>query len=200
MKPHPLKVERELRGWSQAKVAEAVGTNVRTVIRWEQGQSVPYPYYREQLCSLFRKNARELGLLGQNDQASHGQQEQKNSKDVQPITSTPLGTLFDPAVPLAAGDTSSLVGRESLLEHVKQLLWGNDSLNVLALQGLPGIGKTALVVALAADPTVRARFTGGILWAGLGQKPDVLGHLARWGKLLGISPTTVADVNSQESW
>ena len=47
----------------QAKVAEAVGTNVRTVIRWEQWQSVPYPYYREQLCTLFGKNARELGLL-----------------------------------------------------------------------------------------------------------------------------------------
>ena len=63
MKPHPLKVERELRGWSQAKVAEAVGTNVRTVIRWEQRQTVPHPYYREQLCALFGKNARELGLL-----------------------------------------------------------------------------------------------------------------------------------------
>ena len=64
-KTHPLKVERELRGWSQARVAEAVGTNVRTVIRWEQGKSVPYPYYREQLCALFGKNARELGLLSE---------------------------------------------------------------------------------------------------------------------------------------
>jgi transcriptional regulator with XRE-family HTH domain len=200
MNAHPLKVERELRGWSQAKVAEAVGTNVRTVIRWEQGQSVPYPYYREQLCSLFSKNARELGLLVQDDQASHEQEEQKKSKDVQLITSAPLGTLLDPAIPVAPGGTSSLVGRESLLAQVKQLLWESDSLNLIALQGLPGIGKTALVVALAADPTVRDRFTGGILWAGLGQKPDVLGHLARWGKLLGVLPTTVADVTSQESW
>jgi len=200
MKPHPLKVERELRGWSQARVAEAVGTSVRTVIRWEQGQSVPYPYYREQLCSLFSKNARELGLLVQDDQASHEQGGQKKSQDVQLITNTSQETLFDPAIPVAPGDSSSLVGRESLLKQVKQLLWENDSLNLIALQGLPGIGKTALVVALAADPTVRDRFTGGILWAGLGQKPDVLGHLARWGKLLEILPTTVADVNSQESW
>ena len=70
MKLHPLKVERELRGWSQAKVAEAVGTNVRTVIRWEQRQSVPYPYYRELLCELFAKNARELGLLEEIDEVS----------------------------------------------------------------------------------------------------------------------------------
>ena len=72
MKPHPLKVERELHGWSQAKVAEAVGTNVRTVIRWEQGRSVPYPYYREQLCTLFGKNARELGLLVQEADVARG--------------------------------------------------------------------------------------------------------------------------------
>ena len=34
---HPLKTERELRGWSQAKVAEAVGSTPRNVSRWEQG-------------------------------------------------------------------------------------------------------------------------------------------------------------------
>lgn len=79
-------------------------------------------------------------------------------------------------------------------------LWENNSLNLLALQGLPGMGKTALAVALASDLTVRDRFRDGILWIGLGQKPDVLGHLARLGKLLGVSPTTVADVNSTASW
>src|SRR6516162_6238895 len=98
MKSHPLKVERELHGWSQARVAEAVGTNVRTVIRWEQGQSVPYPYYREQLCTLFGKNARELGLLVQeNDTAI----EQEQSLDAQPIPSTPAGAISDPAIPSA---------------------------------------------------------------------------------------------------
>ena len=61
--PHPLKVERELRGWSQAKVAEALSTTTRTVARWEQGQVTPYPYFREQLCELFGKDARQLGLL-----------------------------------------------------------------------------------------------------------------------------------------
>src|SRR5215469_7302294 len=100
MKSHPLKVERELHGWSQAKVAEAVGTNVRTVIRWEQGQSVPYPYYREQLCTLFGKNARELGLVVQEGDAAGGQEK---PQDAQPITSTPAGALFDPAIPSAPG-------------------------------------------------------------------------------------------------
>jgi len=161
MKSHPLKVERELHGWSQAKVAEAVGTNVRTVIRWEQGQSVPYPYYREQLCILFGKSVRELGLLAQEDDATSGQEK---ALDAQLITSiTPAGVLFDPATPSVPGGTSSLVGREGLLTSVKQLLWENDGLNLIALQGLPGMGKTALAVALAADPAVRDRFRDGIL-------------------------------------
>src|SRR5215469_605453 len=197
MKSHPLKVERELHGWSQAKVAEAVGTNVRTVIRWEQGQAVPYPYYREQLCKLFGKNARELGLLVQEDDAANGQEKPQNA---QLIVTTPTGALFDPAIPSAPGGTSGLVGREGLLASVKQLLWETNGLNSIALQGLPGMGKTALAVVLATDPTVRDRFRDGILWAGLGQKPDVLGHLARWGKLLGVSPSEVGGVNSQASW
>src|SRR5260370_19355051 len=162
MKPHPLKIERELRGWSQAKVAEAVGTNVRTVIRWEQGQSVPYPYYREQLCSLFGKNARELGLLAPDGEASSEQDRQEKPQDTQLITATPAGSIFDAATPVAPGGTGGLVGRESLLAQVKQLLSESNGLNLIALQGLPGMGKTALAVALAADQTVPRCFRHGI--------------------------------------
>ncbi len=58
-----LKQERELRGWSQAKVAEQIGTDATTVSRWERGLFSPTPYFRERLCTLFNKNAAELGLL-----------------------------------------------------------------------------------------------------------------------------------------
>src|SRR4051812_7492763 len=58
-----LKQERELRGWSQAKVAEQIGTDATTVSRWERGLFSPTPYFRERLCTLFTKNAAELGLL-----------------------------------------------------------------------------------------------------------------------------------------
>jgi LuxR family transcriptional regulator, maltose regulon positive regulatory protein len=62
VKRHPLRVERELRGWSQARVAEAIGTSTRTMVRWEQGEVLPQPFYRERLCELFSKNALELGI------------------------------------------------------------------------------------------------------------------------------------------
>ena len=58
-----LKQARELRGWSQARVAEIIGTDATTVSRWERGLFLPTPYFREKLCACFGKNAEELGLL-----------------------------------------------------------------------------------------------------------------------------------------
>jgi transcriptional regulator with XRE-family HTH domain len=67
-KPLPnlrLKRERELRGWSQADLAEKVGCDTKTVGRWESGDSIPRPYHRQSLCEIFGKNAEELGLIGE---------------------------------------------------------------------------------------------------------------------------------------
>jgi uncharacterized membrane protein/DNA-binding XRE family transcriptional regulator len=58
-----LKYERMQRGWSQARVAEAIGTDAGNVSRWERGRSSPSPYFREKLCQLYEKNAQELGFL-----------------------------------------------------------------------------------------------------------------------------------------
>jgi transcriptional regulator with XRE-family HTH domain len=59
-----LKRERELRGWSQRKIAERVGTAEQVVARWEGGLHKPNRYFQTQLCELFGKNAEELGFLG----------------------------------------------------------------------------------------------------------------------------------------
>ena len=58
-----LRRERELRGWSQANVAEKIDAQARLVMRWEMGYAFPSPYYRQKLCLLFEKNAEELGLI-----------------------------------------------------------------------------------------------------------------------------------------
>jgi len=205
---HPLKVERKLRGWSQSKIAEALGITTRTVSRWEQGLSVPYPYYREQLCALFGKNARELGMILDTEEndiviEEERMEEQAISPVTEPITSVAPEQdtfLVDPAIPEVLGSTNKLLGRDDLLMQVKGRLLQGDSLALTALNGLPGIGKTALAVALATDWQVQARFCDGILWAGLGPHPKVLDLLARWGKLLGVAPNEVENVNSQEAW
>ena len=65
---------------------------------------------------------------------------------------------------------------------------------VSAIHGLGGIGKSVLAAALAHDPEVRERFPNGVLWATLGQGPDVLSLLAGWIQALGdydYHPTTI---------
>jgi len=72
--PNRLKYERELRGWSQGKLAEELGTSVVTVSSWERGVALPSPYYRQQLFNVLGKNAQDLDLLqpinGQQNHAS----------------------------------------------------------------------------------------------------------------------------------
>ena len=176
MKSHPLKVERELRGWSQARVAEAVGTNTRTVIRWEQGQTIPYPYYRERLCALFGKNARELGLLedeaGDVEQNAH----KETSKAEQPQNEQPAtppaaaAPVIDSA--LAAPEAlwkvppvfMPLVGRAREIEEIKAMLTTPD-VRLVTLSGAGGIGKTRLSIQLAHE--LWSHFAGGICFVGL---------------------------------
>ncbi len=58
-----LRRARSLKGWSQADLAEQVGTSFEVVSRWERGVTVPSPYYRERLCKVLGRSAEDLGLL-----------------------------------------------------------------------------------------------------------------------------------------
>src|SRR5690242_1322839 len=57
-----LRTVREQRGWSQAVLAEQLGTTELTVGRWERGERSPQLFYRSKLCELFGMTAEELGL------------------------------------------------------------------------------------------------------------------------------------------
>jgi tetratricopeptide (TPR) repeat protein/transcriptional regulator with XRE-family HTH domain len=58
-----LRRARDLRGWSQQRVAEAIGTSNVMVSRWESGLVMPGPHFRAQLCELFGQTAEDLGFL-----------------------------------------------------------------------------------------------------------------------------------------
>ena len=62
-----LRRVRSLKGWSQADLAEQVGTSYEMVSRWERGVTVPSFYYRERLCAALGQSAEELGLLRGHD-------------------------------------------------------------------------------------------------------------------------------------
>jgi hypothetical protein len=54
-----------------------------------------------------------------------------------------------------------------------------------AFHGMGGIGKTVIARALCDDPAVQHAFPDGILWATLGQQPDLITLLREWIALLG---------------
>ena len=56
----------------------------------------------------------------------------------------------------------------------------------LSTAGMPGVGKTALAVALAHHQRLLKHFDGGVLWAGLGREPDVASIQASWATALGL--------------
>lgn len=89
-----------------------------------------------------------------------------------------------------------LVGRDNILDDLKQRLFAGGSLALSALNGLPGVGKTALAVALAHDREVLDHFRDGVLWAGLGRKGDAFALLGSWAVALGISSDEIAKLIS----
>lgn len=58
-----LKRERALRRWSQADVAERIGSDPKTVGRWERGLTFPSPYMCQRLSELYGKTMQELHLV-----------------------------------------------------------------------------------------------------------------------------------------
>jgi tetratricopeptide (TPR) repeat protein len=70
-----------------------------------------------------------------------------------------------------------LVGRDATLVELRRRAAEGGK---LVLHGLPGVGKSALALALAHDEATRTRFGGGVLWAGLGPQAQIDNILGLW--------------------
>jgi hypothetical protein len=81
------------------------------------------------------------------------------------------------------------IGREEALLEIKGYLGVTQMVpraqSFTVIRGWPGVGKTTLVAILAHDPDIAQRFTDGVLWTALGQEPDLLSTMAKWGRALG---------------
>ena len=87
-----------------------------------------------------------------------------------------------------------------MLHELKQRLFGSGNIVLTALNGIPGVGKTSLALALSYDDEVIAHFRDGILWSGLGPHPNILSLLSRWTMLLGIAAPEIAQLTTIETW
>ena len=75
------------------------------------------------------------------------------------------------------------VGRESFMSDLKQQLMSGRN---IALYSPPGTGKTSIATKLAHDSEVRERYADGVLWARLGEEPDLSYIFRDWGEALSI--------------
>ena len=157
-----LRQERQRRGWSRQYVAEQIGVaDPKTIGRWERGVAFPSSYFLQKLCTLFGMLAQDLGLFpGEHDNALQAVALPRVFHRAS-IFSVSTSQLYDPAIPQMLVDTDGLVGRDELLEQLKQYLCDGKRLNASALNGLPGVGKTALARELVYDNDILQHFVRG---------------------------------------
>ena len=91
-----------------------------------------------------------------------------------------------------------IVGREKLLDELARRLISGQS-TALSADGLPGVGKTTMALLLAYDARVRAHFTDGVLWAGLGTQPDIAGIQAQWAQASSADLSGTIDPTVRQS-
>jgi tetratricopeptide (TPR) repeat protein/transcriptional regulator with XRE-family HTH domain len=144
-----LRAERLRYQWSQQELANRLGISVVTINRWERGVTAPSPYFRLKLCTLFKRSAIELGLLPDEETIS-----------TLPSNPTTPSAKESSSLPSSSSLSSSLLwsvplrrnpfftGRDNLLLPLYNQL-SLSPLQIYALCGLGGIGKTQLALEYA---------------------------------------------------
>ncbi len=201
-----LRSERLRRGWSREYVATQIGVaDPKTIGRWERGDAMPSAYFRQKLCAFFERSAQELGLyreeahqaITRRQGAAGGNGQALPSEEAEPLSPS---RLYDPAIPAPVADSPYLIGRDELVTTLKEQLCQTQVYRRAALYGLPGVGKTALALALVHHPQLQEEFSGGVLWGSLGPEPDLPGLLQRWAALLEIPAHVQIRLRSLEGW
>ncbi len=86
------------------------------------------------------------------------------------------------------------VGREAEVMLLQEALINNHEINVCSLQGMGGVGKTALAIHLAY--VLSPYFPDGVLWAQV-DKSDTLAILSAFAHVYGVDVSAYTDVKSR---
>ncbi|MDZ8056592.1 MAG: NB-ARC domain-containing protein, partial [Aulosira sp. ZfuCHP01] len=139
------------------------------------------------------KNLNRLDDVWQSNKSKKSPQLEANypeDEDVAVVPQTKLAIFQAPPLP------AHFVERSEYNDDLKTRLLTEDNrtLVITAIHGLGSVGKSTLAAALACDAEIQTRFCDGILWATLGQQPDVLSLISGWVQALGdysFKPTSV---------
>jgi len=74
-----------------------------------------------------------------------------------------------------------------------------DAPVAISTQGMGGVGKTTLATMIAYHEAIRAHFSDGILWAGLGPQGEAMSQLAQWGDALGLDVRPTSDYTTRHA-
>lgn len=148
-KIHPLRAKREARNLTREKLASAIGMGAATIKRAERGEAVS-PDSRQRLCEYFGCSSEELGLADQHQPE---------------ISPEPPHALLSKAPPFDEGQLPPpeyFVGRREDLAWVMLQMHEGRTTSIAALNGLGGIGKTALAAVVVRELRKEGFFPGGI--------------------------------------
>jgi hypothetical protein len=106
------------------------------------------------------------------------------------VLTLPSGERIQRVFASVSAQGPPLVGRDQTFAELQA--WAAEG-GKLALHGLPGAGKSALALALAYGEATLRRFSGGVLWAGLGPQADVDSILNMWGIAVGVDVSAASN-------
>ncbi|MGJ5631841.1 NB-ARC domain-containing protein, partial [Nostoc sp. CALU 1950] len=138
-------------------------------------------------------NLKRFDEVWQSNKSKKSQQLEANfteDEGVAVVPQTKLAIFQAPPLP------AHFVERPEYSDELKTrfLTEDNRTLVITAIHGLGSVGKSTLAAALAVDAEIQTWFCDGILWATLGQQPDVLSLISGWVQALGdysFKPTSV---------
>jgi tetratricopeptide (TPR) repeat protein/transcriptional regulator with XRE-family HTH domain len=159
-----LAQRRKALGLTQEALADLIGVERSTIVRWERGDTAPVPWMRPKLARALRVSADRLGeLLTPSAPARPGSSRAGGE-------GPDAGTRPRQLPPAVAGFT----GRIAELQDLTKIVDGEGTagpLVISAVGGTAGVGKTALVLQWA--HRAADRFPDGQLYVNLrGYDPD----------------------------
>lgn len=171
-----LRYEREQRGWSQEYLAEKIGSDPKTVGRWESGERRPQAQFRRKLVELFDIGAGEFGLIAKRS----GKRERASSSATAPVPATRDDNKQSEQHRILREDVADVPDPGSFYGRVQELSllqhWIQDDLSrIITILGGGGVGKTALAAQALAQAKGSFEY---VFWRSL-QNAPALEHLLK---------------------